>query len=376
MDAPFVFLHEVGNDNFVGRSEELLWLTSNLCNKQHSMLIAPSGYGKKSLVRNAITQAQKQTDFSVCICNLFNIRDELAFCSHLVTELFKATCTTTDEWIILAEQLLPLSQPKIEIDKRHNRVQIIFDKQRILEHIGEVIQLAERIALQQNKAIVIWINEFQQIADFENSETLQKRLLAQWRQQTMVTYLLCGSKVNAMHNLFAEKQILHKFCELIDIEPIEKKIFIDYIVKSFMRNGRTIPRDVAETICQHTDCYPRYTQWLAFLCWKKTIGFSNEKIVDAALNDLLSLNEQLFYTWINNLPVSQINYLEAVINDVDRFSSAETIATYQLHSSANILRVREALEKKEILRFIRRKPHFIDPVFEYWLRHKYFTAKK
>jgi len=373
MASPFVFLQEATNDNFVGRSEELLWLTSNLRNKEHTALVAPIGYGKKSLVRKALAQAQKQTDFKICTCDLFNIHNEHAFCSHLVSELFKTACTTHDDWILLAEQLLPLTQPKVEVDKRTNRIQIIFDKQRLQEHTGEVLQLAERIAIQQSKMLVICINEFQQIIDFENSETFQKRLLTYWKQQTMVTYLLCGSKVNAMHNLFSEKQIFYKFCELINLEPIEQKAFSDYIVTSFTRGGRGISEKLADSICQQTACYPRYTQWLAHLCWRATIGYVNEKIVNAAMNNLLALNERLFRAWVDSFPVSQINYLRAVIDNVDRFSSAESLKAYQFHSSANIMRIREALEKKEILRFIRRKPIFIDPVFEYWLRKKYFT---
>jgi hypothetical protein len=74
------------------------------------------------------------------------------------------------------------------------------------------------------------------------------------------------------------------------------------------------------------------------------------------------------------LSPSQLNYMRAVIDGIDRFSSAESLAVYKLHSSANIARVREALEKKESMEFgTTNKPACIDPVFELWFRRRYMN---
>ncbi|MDR0728929.1 MAG: ATP-binding protein, partial [Prevotellaceae bacterium] len=216
MDSPFIFSREVVNDAFVGRREELSWLSSNLSNKENTVLIAPAGYGKKSLVRNAFIQAKKQTEFKLCTCHLFNVRDEYTFYTTLTHALFSAACATADEWIAVADQLLPLSQPQIIVNERkQNSIQILFDKQRLLENANETLQLAERLAGQQNVPFIIWINDFQEIADFENTDKFQRRLISQWKNHHQVGYILCGSKINAMNLLFAEKQPFHNFAEQI-----------------------------------------------------------------------------------------------------------------------------------------------------------------
>ena len=49
------------------------------------------------------------------------------------------------------------------------------------------------------------------------------------------------------------------------------------------------------------------------------------------------------------------------------------IEKYVLNSSANVRRVKDALQKKEILYFTDNdEPVIIDPLFEYWLRNNYY----
>ena len=55
-----------------------------------------------------------------------------------------------------------------------------------------------------------------------------------------------------------------------------------------------------------------------------------------------------------------------------RFSSAEVISRYNLNSSANVRRLKDALCRKEIVTFDEHdEPVILDPLFEWWAR-KYF----
>ncbi|MBP9992990.1 MAG: ATPase, partial [Bacteroidales bacterium] len=75
-----------------------------------------------------------------------------------------------------------------------------------------------------------------------------------------------------------------------------------------------------------------------------------------------------------DLTSNQINLLRADVDGVSRFSSAEIIERYNLNSSANVFRIKEALVKKEVITFDdEEKAHIQDPLFEYWLRNYYFA---
>ena len=375
MDSPFVFSQPVLADNFVGRKNELAWLSANLLNAQHTVLIAPPNYGKKSLVMNAFFHLQKETVFKSCTLNLFNVRDEAAFYVMLANGLFRALCTTSDEWALMAQRLCVHTQPDIAIDElRQNEIHLLFDESRLMSHPDEILNLPETLAFLKNIRIIVCVEDFQDIEYFGNTPAFQKKLAATWKAHRNACYLLCGSRKNAMRKLFIATNPFCNFGEIIPLEPLDEKLTVDYIIKSYSKSGRVITKEFAEQVCRTVCGYPYYVQQLSHLCWLNTRGFATETVVNKSIEDLYDYNHRLFKMITDALSPSQLNYMRAVIDGTDRFSSAESLSAYKLHSSANIARVREALEKKEIMEFGKNnKPAFIDPVFELWFRRRYMN---
>ena len=375
MDSPFIFTQPVVGDNFVGRKNELDWLSANLSNGQHTVLIAPPLFGKRSLVTNALIQAQRQQILQSCIVPLFNVRDEFGFYTTLVNTLLKAVCSTSDEWAAAAQQFLPETQPLVDINENaQNGVSLVFDKAAVMAHTDELLMLPERLAEWKSRRIVICIHDFQDIAQFDDTKLFQKKLCTTWKQHRSTTYLLCGSKKNAAAALFVEKMPFHKFGEMIQMERLDERLSVDYIIKSFSRTGRVISKEFAEQLYRKVLGYPYYVQLLAHICWLNTKGFVVDTVVSKSVEDIYDYNERIFRWITDGLSSSQLNYLHAVVDGVIRFSSSENLQRYELHSSANIAKVREALEKKEILSFDRyNMPTFIDPVFELWFRYRYLN---
>ncbi|MDR2448389.1 MAG: hypothetical protein LBD52_00325 [Prevotellaceae bacterium] len=375
MDSPFVFSRPVLADNFVGRKNELAWLSANLLNAQHTVLIAPPNYGKKSLVMSAFLHLQKETVFKSCNLNLFNVRDEAAFYVALANALFRTLCTTSDEWTLTAQQLCVHTQPEITIDEsRQNEIHLLFDESQLMSHADEILNLPETLATLKNVRVIVCIEDFQDVECFDNTPAFQKKLAEAWKAHRNVCYLLCGSRKNTMRKLFAANSSFYNFGEIIPLEPLDEKLTVDYIIKSYSKSGRVITKEFAEQVCRTVCGYPYYVQQLSHLCWLNTRGFVTETVVNKSIEDLYDYNHRLFKMITDALSPSQLNYMRAVIDGTDRFSSAESLAVYKLHSSANIARVREALEKKEIMEFGKNnKPVFVDPVFELWFRRRYMN---
>lgn len=79
---------------------------------------------------------------------------------------------------------------------------------------------------------------------------------------------------------------------------------------------------------------------------------------------------------MSDLTAFQERFLKAVLDGNVKFSTAEVIAKYRLNSSANVKRLRDALMKKEVVRFNEKdEPEIMDPLFEYWLRKEYFKTE-
>ncbi len=91
-----------------------------------------------------------------------------------------------------------------------------------------------------------------------------------------------------------------------------------------------------------------------------------------AIENLWDHNAILFQRETDNLTNSQLNFLKALCHNIKQLSSAETILNYKLGTSANVIRIKEALENKEIIDLMGPQVEFMDPLFKSWLTNVYF----
>ena len=117
-----------------------------------------------------------------------------------------------------------------------------------------------------------------------------------------------------------------------------------------------------------------YVKQLCSICYAMPAGYVNRKIVNQARDTLLSIHVPRFKQTLLDLTGNQVNLLRAIVDGVQKLSSAEMMERYRLNSSANVFRVKDALQKKEVITFdAEENARIIDPLFEYWLRHYYFV---
>ncbi len=143
--------------------------------------------------------------------------------------------------------------------------------------IDEILQLPEKIAQKKGCNIVVCIDEFQQIAEFKDSKTFQKRLRSIWQLQKSVSYCLFGSKKHLMNELFEKEPSVYKFGDAIYLTKIGTADWW-IIVGRFEATGKQISKELAEKICQRVDNHSSYVQQLAWLVWIHTDKVATEQI--------------------------------------------------------------------------------------------------
>jgi len=74
---------------------------------------------------------------------------------------------------------------------------------------------------------------------------------------------------------------------------------------------------------------------------------------------------------VDNLTTDQLNFVKALSNGEEKFNSAEVMNKYNLGSSSNVIRVKEALAKKEIIDILSPKIEFVDPAFQLWFSRNF-----
>ena len=237
----------------------------------------------------------------------------------------------------------------------------------------EILQLPEKIAQKKGLNIVICIDEFQQIAEFKDSKTFQKRLRSVWQLQQSVSYCLFGSKKHLMNELFEKKSLpFYKFGDSIYLPKISTVDWIAYICVRFESTGKHISKELAEQVCLAVDNHSSYVQQLAWLLWIYTQNKATEQNFADAHQDLIDQNTPLFEKQTENLSVYQMNFLRAIVDGVhSEFTTQEVMQKYRLGSSANVSIIKRALIKKELIETDNKQIYLADPVMKLWFKQEF-----
>ena len=370
MEKPFVFGVATSGDNFTDREQETQRLLLNFTHGVNTILISPRRWGKTSLVKKVAQLAQTKTR-KIVYLDIFSCRTESEFYRLFATSVLKQTSSKWDEWVENTKQFLAHINPKISIGTDPmNDFSISFEYSMQDNAGNDILQLPEKIAIEKGIQIVICIDEFQQISDFEDSKTFQKKLRTVWQLQQHVSYCLFGSKKHLMNELFEKKNLpFYKFGDAIYLTKIETKYWIEYICKRFENTGKHISPELAKEICRLVDNHSSYVQQLAWLLGIRTTDIATEEQLTHALEDLLDQNNILFQSETENLSAYQMNFLKAVIDGIhSKFSSKEIILKYNLGTSANIVRLKSALLQKELIETDGKEIILADPVFGVWFK--------
>lgn len=101
-------------------------------------------------------------------------------------------------------------------NQNRNEVSLDFDWKEVRRNPDEILDLAENIAADKGLRIVVCIDEFQNIAEFDNPDYFQERLRSHWQKHQHVAYCLYGSKRHMMLDVFTDSsRPFYKFGDLI-----------------------------------------------------------------------------------------------------------------------------------------------------------------
>lgn len=348
MENPFVFGKAAEGAYFTDRVEDSKRLAANLTHGINTVLISPRRWGKTSLVKKVISETSSE-DVKFIFIDVFQCKSEYDFFRNYANEVIKQTSSKIDEWVEMAKNF---QNP---------------------ETVESILALPEKLAVKKSKRIVVCLDEFQQIADFADSTSFQKRLRTAWQHQQHTTYCMFGSKKHLMEYIFNDKSMpFYKFGDMIFLNKISTEDWTKYICRQFHVTGKTINEDQAEKICNLTENLSSYVQHLSWIVWYKTDRVVTNKIINDALDDILEQNKVFFQREVEQLTELQLNFLKALACGVTSgFSRKEVIQKYRLESSANIQSVKKALLKKDLIYIDDATIVFDDPLMKLWIKREF-----
>jgi len=155
--------------------------------------------------------------------------------SKFATTILKASSKKVEEFLHLAKNIL--EGTRVTINTGTGEPALEFGVNYIHDNIETILNLPQTIARRKKKKVIICIDEFQNISRFEQHEKLQGRLRASWQHHQNVGYVLYGSKMTIMMEIFNNSsKPFYKFGELIYLNRIKSdQLRITLIICSSLR---------------------------------------------------------------------------------------------------------------------------------------------
>lgn len=377
MDTPFLYGRIAENENFTNRKKEAEFLLRNFKGLTNTIIISPRRWGKTSLVHK-VAQLISKEDKNTLICqvDIFNCRTEEEFYTVFANTLLKSATTAWEEFVSGVKKYLGRLAPVVSISDATQTYELSFGidfKDSRLSY-DEILDLPQVIANDTKKKLVVCIDEFQNINEYDDALAFQRKLRSHWQKHTSVCYCLYGSKRHMLLNIFNNYGMpFYKFGDILFLKKIEREEWVSFISQRFSATGKQISPELSGLIADKMKNHPYYTQQLSQQVWFRTPASGcTEKEVEDAFNSLIDQLSLLFTNIIDALTPKQINFLLAVADGNTNFSSKEVLSKYKLGTSANIKNLRKATLEKDLIDVLPENVVEIqDPAFEYWLKYVY-----
>ena len=370
---PFVFGKRVEGVNFTDRVEETSRLKMNFLYGVNTILISPRRMGKTSLV-DRVCSLIDDDHIKIVKIDAFSLRCEADFINAFATAVIKATSDKWDELMANAKTFLSRFSPKISFGQDpFSEFSISLELSPRSRTAEEVLTLPELVAEKRGVRIIVCIDEFQQIGDFTDSLSFQKKLRSVWQLQRNVSYCLYGSKKHLMEKMFQSKSYpFYRFGDMVYLGKIDEEEWTEYICSRFEVTGKHISKEFAAEICRTADRYSSYVQQLAWLVWLSTDNEVTAADVHYGIERLLDACEHIFILQTESLSEYQMNFLRALSDGITAgFTKQAVVRSYRLGTTANITRLKKSLSQKDLI--VMTAPgtlEFSDPILKLWLKRR------
>lgn len=264
MEKAFVYGMSVAGNNFTDRIEETKRIKADFEHGINVILISPRRMGKTSLVKKVISEIENP-EIKVVYMDIYDCRSEYDFYNRFAETIMKSMSNKLEQVVENIKQFLVRVSPKISFSpdptSEYSLSLGITPKDYSPE---EILNLPERIAQEKGIRMVVCIDEFQQIGEFPDTLTVQKKLRGAWQHHQNVSYCFFGSKKHLMENIFQNRRMpFYMFGEMLHLDCIPTEYWVPFICSRFEKYGKSISKDFATRICDTVKNYSSYVQQTA-----------------------------------------------------------------------------------------------------------------
>jgi hypothetical protein len=378
MNNPFVYGEVVPGDAFVGRDSELDRLTTDLGGGQKVFLISPRRYGKSSLIRHALAALARRGALTVEV-TVSSYSSYLSFLEGYARALaaLETRWERARDWLAAA---LPSTHAEIRYERGAAGVSVAFplvhSDRDIARLANEIFALPARLATARKRPLVIALDEFQAIEQF-NGGSVEHALRAAAQHQRQVGYVFAGSEPSLMEKMIGPRRPFYKAGPVMRLEKIAADVFAAFIEARFDRSGIKAEPGLGAAIVDLAGNLPYDVQRLAHETWDHVRAARGRRAtlddLHATLGHLLAEQETMFEAVWQRLTLAQRAVLRAAVLQSGReLLSADTRARHRLGGPSSIQTALAGLVRNDVLLKEGARYVVVDSLLREWVARKTF----
>ncbi|MCQ2182851.1 MAG: hypothetical protein MJY89_05555 [Bacteroidales bacterium] len=383
MDGAFVINKFVSGKNFIGRQSESNSFINLVLQGENIAIYDTPHSGKRSFLQNSfLTMRSAGKQFTVIDFPMLSSRDLQEFVCSLGSAILNAFGRSQAEHSANVARFLQDTHfvfDPVLFESTGDILSLNWDLDE--NDIRAIFKLPYLLAQGNATRAILILDEFQNVMFFEDGDRICRILSKVFdgiepEMKKWVSYVFVGSQYNAMNDIFAIRKLFYRQVNILPLGTINAKDIIDYVIRGFLASGKVVERELLLGVCKLFRCHIGYINELCFVCDSLSKGYIMEPVLVEALETVIFIHQPRFQATLYDLTAYQINLLKAIVEGHTKFSSSEVIRKYNLNSSANVRRLKDALCKKEVITFDENDmPRFLDPLFEYWIKKIYFKLE-
>jgi uncharacterized protein len=261
----------------IGRSEDVREIATTLMAGANLVVAGPRRTGKTSVCEAALARA-KRGGYYVAALDLFRIanaaqlaealvaatianRPRLHRILHRAREAGRLVADAAGTTVVLRAQ-----------DELGDELEIAFkpglaerDPERYLDY---ALGLPQRIADKDGKHVILFIDEFQEVANprkpYGDPDALTKRMRAIFQRSREVSFLFAGSYEHILRGLFGQaRQAFGHFGAMYELRPIAESAWREGLLARFAADSCTVGDEALDRLVELGGGHPRATMLVA-----------------------------------------------------------------------------------------------------------------
>lgn len=286
----------IAPDRMIGRGEEVEDLARTLQNGLHRIIAGPRRTGKTTVCRAAVARAREAGCYAVEI-DLFAIPNRAELAEALVARtianrpgVHKALerLRRAGRTVVKTAGMAAVVKSKTELG---DELEIAFEPGLAYRdpdrYLAYALKLPQRVAEADRKRLILFFDEFQEIAGerepYGDPDALTKQMRSILQDSDSVTCLFAGSAEHLMRDLFApRRRAFFQFGGFHELTPIDRDDWREGLSARFAEDGCTIDQPALSRVIELGDLHPRATMLIAQQTHDTSVALGTT-VIDASL---------------------------------------------------------------------------------------------